>query len=88
MKTYIVGHVFCFDFLDGKQIQKHKKNERDTGTYKTNVEKKGEDQTNKHNRITKKDIRNNHNNTTQERQQETKQDNGTKKEKNKNIENK
>ena len=87
MKTYIVGHDF-FDFLDGKQIKKHEQNEKYTGTYKTNVEQKGEYQTHKHNRITKKEIRNNHNNTTQERQQETKRDNGKQKEKNKNIENK
>ncbi len=62
-------------FLDGKQSKRHKKNERETGTYKQNVEKKGEDQTKKHNRNTKTNIRNNHNNTKQERQQENKQDN-------------
>ncbi len=35
--------------LDGKQSKRPKKNERETGTYKQNVEKKGEDQTKKHN---------------------------------------
>ena len=56
-------------------------NERETGTYKNNVEKKREYQTNKHNRNTNTKIRNNSNNTKQERQQENKQDNGTKKKK-------
>ena len=65
----------------------YKKNERETGTYKKNVEKKREDQTNKHNRNTKKKIRNISNNTIQERQQEKKQCNG-KKNKNNHIENK
>ena len=63
----------------GSKERNIKNNERETGAYKTNVEKKGEDQTDKHNRNTQNKIMNNHNNTTQERQQETKQDNEQKK---------
>ncbi len=65
-------------FLQSKVNKKWRQFPLRQGVQKTKkwVEKKGEDQTNKHNRNTKKEIRNNSNNTKQERQQENKQDNG------------